>query len=203
MRYALGVGLLVLIGAVLLYLLWPEAAVTNAPPENDTIIVFGDSLVEGIGSERGGGFVSMLAEHLDRDIVNMGVAGNTTADGLARLARVQKVDAGTVIILLGGNDAIRRVPREETFQNLERIIRTLQSDGSMVVLLGVRGGVLSDPYDEEYEALAERTGALYVENVLKGLLGRSENMFDGIHPNDTGYAIIAERVADTLEPYLK
>lgn len=203
MRYALGLIVLVLIGGILLYFFWPEAVVTNAPPKNNTIVVFGDSLVEGVGSERGGGFVSMLSERLEIDIVNMGVGGNTTADGLARLPDVQKVDAGTVIVLLGGNDAIRRVPREETFQNLERIIRALQEDGAMVVLLGVRGGVLSDPYDEEYEALAERTGSIYVENVLKGLIGRSELMFDGIHPNDKGYAIIAERVAETLEPYFK
>ncbi len=203
MRYALGLGLLAVIGGILLYVFWPEAKVTNAPPKNDTIVVFGDSLVEGIGSERGGGFVSMLEERLGTKIVNRGVAGNTTADGLARLSDVLKKDAGTVIVLLGGNDAIRRVPREETFQNLERIIRTLQADGAMVVLLGVRGGVLTDPYDEEYEALAERTGALYVENVLQGLIGRSEYMFDGIHPNDKGYAIIAERVADALETYLR
>lgn len=203
MRYALGLLVLALIGGILLYIFWPEATVTNAPPKNNTIVVFGDSLVEGIGSERGGGFVSMLAERLDTNIVNMGVGGNTTADGLARLNEVQKKDAGTVIILLGGNDAIRRVPLEETFQNLERIIRTLQGDGAMVVLLGVRGGVLSDPYDEQYEALAERTGAVYVENVLKGLIGRGENMYDGIHPNDKGYAIIAERVADALESHLR
>ncbi len=197
------------VGAVILVLLvivlWAtgDESVKNAPPRNDTIVAFGDSLVEGVGSQKGGGFVSLLSARLGTPIINLGVAGDTTGDGLARLEDVREKKPGTVIVLLGGNDALRRAPLETTFGNLERIITTLQKDGAMVVLLGVRGGLLSDPYDAEYQALAERTNALYVENVLKGLIGRPELMFDTIHPNDAGYAIIAERVYEALEPYLE
>jgi lysophospholipase L1-like esterase len=62
--------------------------------------------------------------------------------------------------------------------------------------------VLNDPYKAEFEALAKRTQALYIENVLAGLLGRGEYMFDAIHPNDAGYSIIADRVYEELTPYL-
>jgi lysophospholipase L1-like esterase len=158
--------------------------------------------VEGVGSAQGGGFVSMLEKKLGRSIINLGVPGNTTADGLARLQSVRDIKPRAVIVLLGGNDTLRRVPKEETFTNLERIVRTLQSDGAMVILLGVRGGVLNDPYKAEFEALAKRTQALYIENVLAGLLGRGEYMFDAIHPNDAGYSIIADRVYEELTPYL-
>jgi lysophospholipase L1-like esterase len=198
----LGSAFIAIMAVLLMLLVNQTPVVKNAPLGEGTIVAFGDSLVEGVGSAQGGGFVSMLEKKLGRSIINLGVPGNTTADGLARLQSVRDIKPRAVIVLLGGNDTLRRVPKEETFTNLERIVRTLQSDGAMVILLGVRGGVLNDPYKAEFEALAKRTQALYIENVLAGLLGRGEYMFDAIHPNDAGYSIIADRVYEELTPYL-
>lgn len=180
--------------------LWPSAY--DVEPKNQTIVAFGDSLVAGVGSESGGGFVSFLEERTDREIINLGVPGDTTADGLARVGDVLRDDPGIVIVLLGGNDALRRMPLEETFANLNAIVTTLTDNGSIVILLGIRGGVLSDPYSDQFESLTDRTHALYVPNILSGLITKPELMSDSVHPNDLGYRLIADRVYDVLNDLL-
>lgn len=177
--------------------------VTNYPSSGVDIIAFGDSLVVGVGATKGQDFVSLLQNKVGQPIANLGVGGNTTADGLSRLGQLDAYRPKVVLLLLGGNDYLRKVPPEETFANLARIIEDIQGRGAIVVLLGVRGGLLSDKYDERYEALAESYRTAYVSDVLDGLFGRSQYMSDHIHPNDAGYAIIADRIAPVLAPLIK
>lgn len=166
------------------------------------IVAFGDSLIHGTGSS-GGGFVSLLAQRLGRDIENLGRPGETTAGGLARLDEVLELQPSLVILLLGGNDVLRRVPPADTFRNLAVIIERLQAGGSAVLLVGVRGGLLQDPYAGEFAALAERHGTAYVPDVLQQVFMRPDYMADQVHPNDAGYARIAERVDPVLENMLR
>lgn len=161
------------------------------------IVAFGDSLVYGTGSS-GGGFVRMLEQQLGRPIENLGVPGNTTADGLARLDEALDLDPSVVILLLGGNDFLRQVPQDETFANLGTIIERLQADGAAVLLVGVRGGLLRDHFAARFEELAKRHGTAYVHDVLDDTLGVSGYMADQVHPNDRGYAVIADRVQPVL-----
>ncbi|MES2953104.1 MAG: GDSL-type esterase/lipase family protein [Patescibacteria group bacterium] len=176
-----------------------ETEIRNYPPKNAKIVAFGDSLVEGVGASTGKDFVSVLSVKIGEPIVNLGKSGNTTEDGLKRLPEVIKMDAGTVLVLLGGNDYLRRIPKADTVKNLEKIIGELQSRGTLVVLLGVRGGLLKDNYEKEYRELAERAKAAYVPNVLEGILGKASLMFDQIHPNDSGYEVIAQKVFSILK----
>lgn len=177
--------------------------IKNYPPRNATIVAFGDSLVVGYGATQDRGFVSLLAEKLGKPIINLGVSGETSSDGLSRVQDVLDRSPGTVILLFGGNDYLKKVPKAETFQNLKNIISRLQSRGVMVVLLGVRGGILSDHYEDEYAKLAQETGAVYVSDVLDGLFAHKEYMSDEVHPNDAGYAIIADRVFRAIKGYIQ
>jgi len=177
--------------------------IVNDPPKNETIVAFGDSLVAGVGATKGNDFVSLLSQKIRRPIINMGVPGDTTAQGVARLPRVLANDPGMVIILLGGNDYLQKIPREQTFENLRSIIAEVQKQGALVVLLGVRGGIVRDGFENEFERLAEETGSVYVSDVLGGLIGNMTYMSDAVHPNDTGYAYIAERVFGEVEGYVR
>jgi lysophospholipase L1-like esterase len=38
---------------------------------------------------------------------------------------------------------------------------------------------------------------------LDGVFGHPSLMSDGVHPNDAGYAVVAERVRRVVEPLLK
>ncbi len=173
--------------------------VANYPSTGTDVIAFGDSLVAGTGSTPQHDFVSVLSGKAGVPIVNLGVPGNTTAQGLARLEELDPYRPRIVLLLLGGNDYLQKVPIDATFANLAKIIENLQARGAMVVLLGVRGGVFGDPYGSEYEKLSRRYRTAYVPDVLDGLLGKRQYMSDPVHPNDAGYALIAERIYPVLK----
>jgi acyl-CoA thioesterase-1 len=173
------------------------AGETPKATRDGPIVAFGDSLVYGTGSS-GGGFVRMLEQQLGRPIENLGVPGDTTADGLARLDEALELDPSVAILLLGGNDFLRQVPQDETFANLGIMIERLQADGAAVLLVGVRGGLLRDHFAARFEELAKRHGTAYVHDVLDDTLGVSGYMADQVHPNDRGYAVIADRVQPVL-----
>lgn len=176
-----------------------EARVTNYPPQGKGIVAFGDSLVEGVGAPDGEDFVSALSAKLGAPIANLGRSGDTTEDGLKRIDEAAGRKPGVVILLLGGNDFLRKVPKERTFANLAAIIDRLHASGAVVVLLGVRGGIFKDEYESRFEALAERYGTAYVPDVLDGIITDRSLMSDAIHPNAEGYRRIAEKVLPALE----
>lgn len=185
------------------YFFQTDAPVRNYPSEGTDIIAFGDSLVQGVGATEGNDFVSVLSRKIGQPIVNLGVSGNTTADGLARINALDRYRPKVILLLLGGNDHLRKVPEAETFANLSALIENFHARGAVVVLLGIRGSLLGDRFEEEFEKLHEEYQTAYVSDVLSGLFGRAEYMSDPIHPNDAGYAKIAERIAPVLLPLLQ
>lgn len=197
-------GGLVLIGAVALWYFFTDPVITNYPSDRTgPVLMFGDSLVEGVGATAGQSLPEQLGRRAGTAVLNYGVSGDTTRDALAQLDTAIATRPRIVLVLLGGNDFLKKIPREETFRNLERIVTTFQEQGAIVFVLGVRSGLIGGGADAEYESLAEETGSVYVSDVLSGVFGRSELMSDPIHPNDQGYAIIAERIAPLLRKYLK
>ena len=167
-----------------------------------TIIALGDSLVAGYGAPEGQDFVTGLSSQIGVPITNLGVSGDTTAQGLARASEIEE-SPDIAIILLGGNDALRKVPLEQTKSNLGKIIEKFQADktkNTRVILIGVLGGFPIDPYSGMFKDLAKQYDVTYVPNILSGLFGRSGFMSeDGIHPNAAGYAKIADRLYPVVE----
>jgi len=177
-----------------------KSKITNYPSDGINIIAFGDSLIEGVGASEGNDFISLLSREIGQPIINVGISGNTTRDGLKRIGKdVLSKDPKIVIISLGGNDYLKRVPKDETFENLENIITQIQNKGAVVLLLGVRGGILRDNYEKDYRNTAERLGAGYVENILDDIIGDTSLMYDALHPNDTGHKIIADKILPVLQ----
>ena len=188
------------IGLILLVtlLFWP-AYTPQYPTTGSTVVVFGDSLAAGIGATSGNDIVGHLERDLGQTVINLGVSGDTTADGLARMDRLLATDPRVVVILLGGNDALKKVPIKTVFQNLEEIVKTLTDRGIGVVLVGEPGGLSSKSYEKEYEKIAKKYRTFYVSNILSGLIGRAEYMSDAIHPNDRGYALAAARITPVVK----
>lgn len=172
---------------------WPEP-VPRYPTSGSSVVVFGDSLAAGVGAKTGNDIAGRLAMNVSVPVYNLGVAGDTTADALARLDAVVAKDPRVVVILLGGNDAIQQRPVADTFADLEEIIVHIQDRGAAVVLVGEPGGLYGSQYETAYEELARAHRTFYVSNILAGLIGRSEYMYDYIHPNDAGYARALERI---------
>jgi acyl-CoA thioesterase-1 len=184
---------LIIIAAILGYALWRDVAGSEV-----RLVAFGDSLVAGTGSTDGG-FVPLLAERINQPIENLGVPGNTTADALARIDAALAERPDIAIILLGGNDYFQGVPRTETGTNLGRIIDAFRGVGARVLLIGLStpGGSTTDT--AFFASLAEAHGAELVPDALAGIYGNPALMSrDGVHPNDQGYARLAERIYPVL-----
>jgi lysophospholipase L1-like esterase len=189
----------VLVALAALWFLRSDLPQAARPTAGDAIIAFGDSLVEGRGASEGRDFVSLLSRRLGLPIVNAGRSGDTTGTALSRLeSDVLSRNPRIVIVLLGGNDFLRRVPTEVAFGNLATIVERIRQQGSAVLLVGVGVGLFTDPYQEEYEGLARRTSSGLVPDVLDGVFGHADLMSDSIHPNDRGYEIVADRVEPQL-----
>ncbi len=201
--FAIIIGVGIVGGAA--YILMRQSApaqivVENYPSPGINVIAFGDSLVVGVGSTLGNDFISRISREVGIPIINKGVSGNTTADGLKRIDEVLENDPKLVLLLFGGNDVLQKVPAETTFQNLETMIQKIHEKDAIVVLLGIPSGVFfRDPYEPRYRALAEKYNTAYVPNILSGIFGHQEYMSDTVHPNDAGY----EKMAQLISPVVK
>src|SRR6187399_1999054 len=88
----------------------PVPVTTPGPADDRPIILaFGDSLTAGSGLPPGSGYPEMLQKQLDMRgyayrVVNAGIGGDTTSNGLARLERAVAMHPKIVILELGGND---------------------------------------------------------------------------------------------------
>lgn len=203
-KYFIIGAMIFIVGGMLLWYFLRDWPIKNYPStKSGPVLMFGDSLVEGVGATAGNTLPEQLGKSIGISILNYGVSGDTTRDGLARLGPALKENPKVAIILLGGNDFLKKIPREETFQNLEKIVVAFQAQGSITVVVGVRSGIVSGGADEEYEALAKKTGSIYVSDVLSGVFAHSDLMSDTLHPNDRGYQQIAERLTPLLSKYLK
>jgi len=178
-------------------------SIQNLRSAGETIICFGDSLTEGVGAGSGEDYPSTLSRLLVMPVINAGRRGDTTAEALARLSdAVLSKNPRLVIVLLGGNDFLRQQSRQQTRENLEKIVQRIQAQGAMVAIAGIRLGLFSDEYGSIFEETARGFGALYIAQVLKGILTDSSLRSDPIHPNAAGYRMIAERIANKIKPLL-
>lgn len=171
-----------------------------SPPQHGPVVAFGDSLVEGVGASLGHDWPSLLSQRLGIEIVNRGHTGDLTADAYERLDRdVLSLQPRVVVVLIGGNDIIRLIPREDMFANIGTIVRRITRTGARVVLLGLRCGLVADECASGFAELGEDPQVSLVPAALDGITGRPGLLSDPLHPNDEGYA----RLADKVEPVLR
>jgi acyl-CoA thioesterase I len=199
------VGIFLVAAAGVAYFLYKsdDTRITNYPSEGTDIIALGDSLVAGYGASKGRDFVSLLSNTYDVPIVNLGRDGDTTKDVLARINELDKYDPKIVILLVGGNDYLKRLDMDEAFKNIEEIIKEIHKRGSVVLLLGLKLHPLLGNFDKEFNDLRNKYHTAYVPDVLDGILGNPKLLSDNIHPNDQGYKLMAQKIAPVFENILE
>jgi lysophospholipase L1-like esterase len=137
-------------------------------------------------------------------VINAGVNSNTTLDALKRVEEdVLEHSPRLVIIEFSANDFFLGVPKQDTFNNLDRMAAMVQQKQAMVVLVHVAAGYFGDEYLDGFKRIAKKRRALLIPNVLKGILANPSLKSDQIHPNDAGYAVMAERIYEKIKPLLK
>lgn len=190
------------------------AASTSSAPSTvasaPRVVFLGDSLTAGYGLAEDQAFPALLGELLTEEgrpveVVNAGVSGDTTAGGLARLDWLLSQKPRVVVVGLGGNDALRGLPLEETEKNLRQIVARCQTSGARVLLLGMKmlpnyGPDYVRRFEAIYPRLAEELDVELVPFLLDRVGGvRGLNQEDGIHPTALGQRLVAENVL----PYLR
>ncbi len=177
-------------------------------------MAFGDSLTAGFGAEPGHSYPDYLQRDLDQAglkwrVANAGVSGDTTTDGLNRLAEVISQRPRIVIVEFGANDGLRGLPIETTRANLGQIVTTLHDAGATVVLAGMTlppnyGPDYIRSFEKIYHDLAARYKLTRIPFLLEGVATRRELMQrDGLHPTAQGNEIVARTVLRYLKPLMK
>jgi lysophospholipase L1-like esterase len=187
-----------LVAALLLLAL---AACSGRPPAlprlapDAVILAFGDSLTFGTGAGAQESYPAVLAALSGRRVVNAGVPGEVSAAGLARLpALLEEHRPQLVILCHGGNDLLRRLGEEQLERNLAAMVELARAAGAAVVLVGVpRASLLPGPA-ELYARLARARRLPYLEEAVSEILRNRDLKSDPIHPNATGYRVLAERL---------
>lgn len=167
-----------------------------------TIIAFGDSITAGYGVTVSDAYPAQLERILrgagyNASVSNAGVSGETTAGGLRRAEFVAKQKPDIVLIVLGGNDALRGISPTSTRENLAGIIKIFQDAHITVLLAGMQspenmGDAYVSAYNEIFPSLAREYGIEFIPFLLEGVaLDPTLNQSDGIHPNPNGAEIIA------------
>lgn len=168
-------------------------------PADAVILAFGDSLTAGLGVSPEQSYPAVLARLSGRRVVNAGVPGEVTADGLARLPDVlDETRPQLLLVLHGGNDILRNLDPVQAAGNLSAMVRQARARGIGVVLIGVPEKRLFSDSSPIYQALAEREALVFEGEIIAELVRSPAMKSDAVHFNASGY----ERLAQTLHALL-
>lgn len=161
---------------------------------NTVIVAFGDSLTFGTGASSDQSYPAQLARLINHQVVNAGIPGETSAAGAARLAEVLKAHQASLLILChGGNDFLKRAPRDTTRRNLRMMIEVARAHQADVVLLATPSPGLLLPVPEFYAELAEEFRLPYAADIVAEVISTPRLKSDVVHPNAEATAILRRR----------
>jgi acyl-CoA thioesterase-1 len=163
-----------------------------------TVLALGDSITYGTGASPETSYPTVLATLSGWNVVNGGVPGDTSAQALARLpALLDEHKPALVLVSIGGNDLLRRLPDADVRANLERIVAAVRAAGAQPVLVGVPQPTLlaaaSGSLDDHplYADLAEQQRVPLLAGAWSKVLGDERLKSDRIHANAAGYRAFA------------
>jgi acyl-CoA thioesterase I len=167
-----------------------------------------------LGLEPRDSYPSVLQRMLDEhgyafEVVNAGVSGDTSADGLRRMDWALDGDVQVLVLALGANDGLRGLPPAQMKQNLQRIITQARQRGIAVLLAGMEappnfGQRYTDEYRAVFSDLAKTNRLPFIPFLLEGVAAVPRlNQGDGIHPTARGAVMVAETIWPSLEKMIQ
>lgn len=168
--------------------------------EQGIILAFGDSLTAGVGTTTADSYPSILEQLCGRRVINAGVSGETTAQGVKRLPRLlDEIQPELLLLLEGGNDILRNHDLAQTKDNLAAMIEYAQSMGIQVVLIAVPEKALFSSRAKFYVELADNYQLVLIDGLIADLLRTPGHKSDAIHLNAKGYRAMAEQIYTVLK----
>ena len=195
----------------------PAASISAPVRPTDTrplVVCFGDSLTAGYGTEAGQSYPDYLQASLDARgyhyrVVNEGLSGNTTKDGLDRLNSILALKPAVTIVEFGGNDGLRGLRIEDTRANLDKIIATLKASGTQVIIAGITlppdyGPDYIQQFTQTYVVLSKKYMLPLLPFLLKDVFGVPGMMQqDRTHATAAGNKIVASNILPLVTRQLK
>ena len=178
-------------------------------------LAFGDSITFGIGDDSSnGGYPSRLAALVGIPVANQGIPGEQiTEEGVHRAPSVLLSSSADLLFLMeGANDANQQKSSGIYRSAVQRIINVAVALGKEPVLFTLpppccdRGAQapFTNSYSSEIKQIAASNSLSIVDQQLawtttcEGSECHLYNLPDGLHPNSTGYTVMAQVAAATL-----
>lgn len=181
-----------------------KAAPKGRPvPPGASVLALGDSLTHGTGATPETSYPAVLASLTGWKVTDAGVPGDTAATALARLPELLQAHAPQLVLVsIGGNDLLRRLPETETRDSVRLICEAARAAGAQVLLIAVPrpslvgklAGALSD--HPMYAELAQAMQLPLHEGGWSAVLSDARLRSDEIHANAAGYRRFAESLRD-------
>ena len=166
---------------------------------SSVILAYGDSLTYGYNVKRSESYPAKLEVLTGISVINSGVSGEVSAQGLKRLPKVLDEHHPQLLILChGGNDLLRKMDLEEMESNIRGMIQLSLDRDIQVILLGVpKPGIFLSSFDV-YKKIANSMNIIFIEDLISDVLGDKSLKSDSIHPNKKGYNVMAEEIYSLL-----
>lgn len=171
-----------------------------------TVLALGDSITFGIGASAETSYPTVLARLTGWNVINAGVSGDTSAQALARLpALLQEHVPPLVLVSIGGNDFLRRLPEAQTRANIQKICELCLVSGAQVLLVAIPRfsasaaitGALSD--HPMYEDIAQSLKLPLHAQGWSTVLSNAALKSDQIHANAQGYEQFARGLLASVQ----
>ena len=178
------------------------------------LVCFGDSLTAGHGVDPDEAYPAYLQHRLDQEgynyrVVNQGVSGDTTKDGIKRIDEVLQMHPQVVVVEFGGNDGLRGLPVTQAQRNLDLMVQRIKASGAKVAMAGITlppqyGGEYIRSFNAMFPAVANKYHVPLLPFVLQDVYGvPGDIQEDGVHATAQGNKQVAINVEKLVLPLLK
>lgn len=193
------------IAGLLLLATWLGACSDNKPrlpllSADAVILAFGDSLTFGTGADREHSYPAVLARLTGLTVINAGIPGEVTAQGVRRLpALLDRYKPQLLLLCHGGNDLLRKTGTAMTRDNIEKMISEADQRDIPTLLIGVpQPALMFLEAAPIYNEIAEQHGLVYEGEILPEVEADNKLKSDRIHPNAEGYRRMANAISQLL-----
>ena len=177
--------------------------IKNIDSQGKNIICFGDSITFGYGVNPGEDYPTVLSKMFGTPVINKGVDGDTSDEALKRFKTdVLENDPLFVIIEFCGNDFLKKIPQATTVNNIRQMVGLAQAKGAMVAIADISAGLFLANYRTAFNTLSKETDSIFIPSLLGGIITNPSMKSDFLHPNASGYKIVAQRIYRAIIPYL-
>lgn len=170
-----------------------------------TIMAVGDSLTAGLGVNEEASYPAQLQQKLEVAgkkyyVINAGVSGETTSGTLSRLDWILSAKPDIVILETGANDGLRGIDPAIPRKNIDEILTRFENEGVVVVFAGMKmvwnlGPAYIAAFNSIYPETAADHKVIFMPFFLDGVATIPRlNTGDGLHPNESGYAVVVEKI---------